>query len=78
MVLMGGASGLVLMENVVEQGFWGAVLKGLVKKVATLWILLFFLLGGGMVRFWWGCWLEFVRVCPCSRRCVLEFARVCP
>ena len=26
--------GLVLMENVVEQGFWGAVLKGLVKKVA--------------------------------------------
>ena len=23
-----------LMEKVVEQGFWGAVLKGLVKKVA--------------------------------------------
>ena len=34
MLVAGGASGLVVVENVVEQCFWGAVLKGLVKKVA--------------------------------------------
>ena len=33
----GGASERSLMEKVVEQCFWSAVLKGLVKKVANLW-----------------------------------------
>ena len=57
---------------------WGAVRKGLVKEVAkSVKFCFFFAGGGGMVRFWWGCWLEFVRVCPCSRRCVLEVAWVC-
>ena len=44
---MVAAGGHVLVEDVVEQCFWGAVLKGLVKKVANL-------VGFDekMVRFW--------------------------
>ena len=41
-----GASGLVLVENVVEQCFWGAVLKGLVKKMAKS---VQFLRGNGVI-----------------------------
>ena len=45
--LLLGAKWAGLMEKVVEQCFLDAVLKGLVKKVAKLWIFVVFLRGRG-------------------------------
>ena len=66
-----------------EQGFWGAVLKGLVKKVAKLWIFVNFFCvageGGGWCDFGGavglssrGCVLVRAGVSLRSRGCVLE------